>query len=115
MSTIDYYEPSYSIPEWRKVRFPNGRLQIYKDLKHAINGRIIACAWANYKESTGKSYVGWSEFARHIGLLRKSPVNKRSMNGGVSSVLYGHVWRGTLPKDETIRQKLIALSGYPWE
>ncbi len=107
------------IPAWRVVQFPCGRLQVYKDLPHATNGRIIARAWFNYEKQVGFT-VGWAAFARYLGIDKKTKHNRayRSINDAVSADLYGYVIRGTLPKagvrGEALR-KLIELSGYPWE
>ena len=110
-------EAAANVPAWRIVRFPNGRVQIYPDLKHANNGRIIARAWANYRAQYAPG-AGWADFARYLGIDKKPPHRDKgyhSMNDAVSAFLYGYVIRGTLPKNEIVRQKLIELSGYPWE
>ena len=105
------------VPDWNIVNYPNGRQVIYPTLEKANNGRILARAWANfYKQHADLGYKkrGWSDIARYLGVAKKPPYNKRGIDYAGTG-FYRLVCNGSLPKDETAKQKLFDLAGYPWE
>lgn len=112
-----------NVPAWRIVTYPNGAIFVYDTLEQANNSRIIARAYINLREQYAKGKdlpqkkCGWTEFARHLRYIHtpKHGGQRRSLGDAVSAKLYGNIVRGTLPKDERVRQMLIEMSGWPWE
>ena len=106
-----------TVPDWNVVNFPNGRRVIYPTLAKANNGRILARAWSNLyamHDEWGKKKPTWTDIANYVGVAKKPPYRITGIDYAGSGY-YQLVINGSLPKDETKKQAIFDLAGYPWE